>query len=393
MNKILIIIMLTLSLGAGSVKAQTYDRILSEIEKNNTSLKALRYRVDAQKLESRKDIHLENPEVEFGYLWGAPAETGNRVDFNVTQNFDFPTTYYYKKKIAESQCSQAELAYMTERRMLLAEARRLCILLTYYNVMQEEYNLHIQTAQTIVDAYQKMYDAGEKGILDLNKAKLNLLSANKEFEANRIEREAVLAQITQLNGGKALSFNDITYPSIMLPSQFDEWYTSVESKNPDLQELDLQQDINKRSLQLSKSLWAPAFSLGYKSERISGTTLQGIGVGISLPLWQNRYAVKSAKAVRVALQEETADVKSQYYTKMKTMYEQTVDLQKLLAEYQEVLSTVNTDELLLKALNMGEIPLVEYIMERNVYHEALHEAFVTERDLHLAYAELMQYAE
>lgn len=391
MNKYIITILLTFVLYTAF--SQNYERVLRDIEQNNTTLKALRAQADAQKLESRKDIHLDNPEVEFGYLWGSPTETGKRLDLNVSQSFDFPTTYYYKKKIADGQAAQADLTYESERRTLMAEARKLCIEMIYLNIMREEDNLHIRVAEEIQGAYQKMFDEGEVSILELNKAKLNLLSARKEYESNKIERESVLADLGRLNGGQAVVLEDTIYPSAVLPTNFDEWYRSIEGSYPELQQLTLQQDLARREVQLSKSLWAPRFNVGYKSERILGTSLQGVGVGIELPLWQNRYAVKSAQAHSLALQSAVSDVQTHYYSTLKSKYAQALSLQELYNNYQRVLQSVNTDALLKKALDQGEIPLIEYILERNVYHEALHDAFEAQRDFQKAVAELKAFAE
>lgn len=391
MNKYIITILLTFVLYTAF--SQSYESVLRSIEQNNTTLKALRAQADAQKLESRKDIHLDNPEVEFGYLWGSPTETGKRLDLNVSQSFDFPTTYYYKKKIADGQAAQADLTYESERRTLMAEARKLCIEMIYLNIMREEDNLHIRVAEEIQGAYQKMFDEGEVSILELNKAKLNLLSARKEYESNKIERESVLADLGRLNGGQAVVLEDTIYPSAVLPTNFDEWYRSIEGSYPELQQLTLQQDLARREVQLSKSLWAPRFNVGYKSERILGTSLQGVGVGIELPLWQNRYAVKSAQTHSLALQSAVSDVQTHYYSTLKSKYAQALSLQELYNNYQRVLQSVNTDALLKKALDQGEIPLIEYILERNVYHEALHDAFEAQRDFQKAVAELKAFAE
>ena len=62
--------------------------VLHAIEENNTALKALRESTDAEKLNNRTGIFLSNPEVEVGYLWGNPAEIGNRTDFSITQSVD-----------------------------------------------------------------------------------------------------------------------------------------------------------------------------------------------------------------------------------------------------------------------------------------------------------------
>lgn len=377
----------------GFVFSQSYERVLRDIEQNNTTLKALRAQADAQKMESRKDIHLDNPEVEFGYLWGSPTDMGNRVDLNVTQSFDFPTTYYYKKKIADGQSAQAELSYEQERRALMTRASLQCIEMIHLNIMRQEFLLHIQLAEEIQHAYQRMFDEGEVSILDLNKAKLSLLAARKEFETNQIERERTLAELTTLNGGQTVVMEDTLYPAMALPSSFDEWYRSVEQTHPALQQLALQQELNRRELQLSKSLWAPKFTVGYNSERILGTTLQGVGVGIQLPLWQNRYAVKSAQAQSIALERTTYDLQTKFRSELRSQYDQALGLQALLANYHDILHSVNTTSLLRKALDSGSMTLVEYLMEISLYYEARHEAFETERDLQAAIATLKANAE
>lgn len=391
MKKLLSIILLLLSyLG---LIAQDYYSVLRDIEQNNTTLKALRTQADASLIENRKDLLPDNPEVEFGYLWGNPVETGNRIDFNVTQSFDFPTTYYYKKKIADGQCAKVNQRYETERRQLMAEARTHCIQLIFYNIMDAEYQYHITVGERILDAYQRMYDAGEASILDLNKAKLNVLQAQCDLENNRVERAAVLAELVRMNGGKTVVLNDTVYPEEVLPNDFEQWYRSIEKSNPELQTLALQQEINRWEVQLSKSLWAPKFTVGYNSEHILGTTLQGVGVGVQLPLWQNHNAVKSAKAQSLALLSAVNDVQTQYHSSLLTQYNQVLKLQEVLDNYRDVLQSVNANDLLKKALDSGAMPLVEYIMESNIFYEARHNAFATERDLHLAIAKLKAFAE
>lgn len=389
MKKIIISIIMLLTVEAAF--SQTYEQVMSAIEQNNTTLKSLRAQADAQKLECRKDIHLDNPEVEFGYLWGSPADIGNRVDLNVTQSFDFPTTYYFKRKIAEGQGAQADLEFSVQRRKVLLEAAEQWTNLVYFNKLDKEYAFQLENAESLMAAYQRMFDAGEVGILELNKAKLNLLTVRKDYENNQIERTAALAELVRLNGGNAVVVSDVDYPAYVIPSEFSTWYASVENANPMLQSIELQQEINRYQVQLSKSLWTPKFTVGYNSERVLGTTLQGVGVGLSLPLWQNRYAVKSAKAELLALQSAEVDAKSHYASTMKIKYEQAVSLQKLYADYQEIFATVNSDALLTKALENGQITLIEYLMERSVYREALRQALESERDMHLAICELRAY--
>ncbi len=388
-----IILILTLMLTAASGKAQNYASVLRNIETNNTELKALRAQTDATKAACRTGILPDNPEVEFGYLWGSPQSEGHRIDLNVTQNLDFPTTYVYRRKLADAEAQEAELRYATERKNLLAEVRQRCIRLIYCNILHKENEYHVAIAKTIHEAYRQMYDKGEKSILDLNKARLELLSARKELENNRIEQETLLGELVQMNGGQPVVLPDTVYPITPLSEPFDDWYRRIEALNPSLQQLLAQQDANQRRIQLNKSLWAPGLSVGYKSERTPGAMLQGIGVGISLPLWSNSRSIKSAMAEKTALQSEAFDLRTQYYNSLKSKYHETERLKGLLDEYRTALTSLNTDALLLKALEQGEISLIDYILERRIYHEALHEAFDTEYALQKALVELTAYAE
>ena len=386
-NRITIVIFLLA--GTLTLSAQHFEAVMQDIERNNTTLAALQAQTEATRWDSKTGLAPDNPEVEFGYLWGNPADMGNRVDLNVTQSFDFPTTYAYRKKVADSHVSQATANYQAARRDILLQAEKSCINLIYYNIMQREYARHQAVAQAVLDAYQKMYDQGEKSILDLNKAKLDLLSVRRDVENNRIERDAVLAELVRLNGGKPVVLEDTIYPNYILPEDFNHWYAQAESSNSLLKTYEAAIQTSESQVQLSKSLWAPKLSVGYNSERILGTTLQGVGVGVSLPLWQNSRAVKSAQLNAFAQRCAEQDARLTLSNEMKSKYAQAQSLQRLYGEYMEILQGINSEALLKRALDEGEIPMVEYIMEKNVYREAVHEAFTTHRDLMLAVCELM----
>ena len=99
MKKIILIMVLaviTIPLSAQN----SIEGILSSIEQNNTTLKAMGDQAQADKLENRTGIFLANPEVEFNRLWGNPGTIGNRNDINVSQSFDIPTITGMKSRQA-----------------------------------------------------------------------------------------------------------------------------------------------------------------------------------------------------------------------------------------------------------------------------------------------------
>lgn len=73
MNKYIIIGIILFALPIGISAQKSADDILIQIEKNNTTLLALRKKADAQKIGNKTGIYLQNPELEFNYLWGNPS--------------------------------------------------------------------------------------------------------------------------------------------------------------------------------------------------------------------------------------------------------------------------------------------------------------------------------
>ena len=107
-----------------SLSAQiTVDSVLSAIEKNNTSLSAMRKSTEAEKIRNQTGIYLQNPEAGFNYLWGYPAAIGNRTDISIKQSFDFPTAYGYRRQIADTRNFQSDLEYQQQRKEILYAAR------------------------------------------------------------------------------------------------------------------------------------------------------------------------------------------------------------------------------------------------------------------------------
>ncbi|MDR0725487.1 MAG: TolC family protein, partial [Prevotellaceae bacterium] len=74
---------------------------------------------------------------------------------------------------------------------------------------------------------------------------------------------------------------------------------------------------------------------GYKNqlEKVVGEAYQGISVGISIPLWENKNKVKQAKAALKATETKQADSRLQFYEYLGNLYERTKSLQATADEY------------------------------------------------------------
>ncbi len=364
------------------------NSVLTTIEENNTTLKALRETAEAQKLGNRTGIYLANPEVGFNYLWGKPGDIGNRTDINVKQVFDIPTITGMKSKVANEQNNLIEWQYKSDRMNILLEAKQYCIELIYYNALKQELDIRLKHAETIAKGYKDRFDRGDANQLEYNKVQLNLAAVQGEISRVEVEQNALLSQLKRLNGGTSVTFEDNRYSEISLPLDFDQWFAQAAQKNPVLAYVEQEIELSKRQVSLSKAMGLPTFSAGYMSEKVVGQQFQGLTLGISIPLWENKNRVKQAKAAVSAAETRQTDSKQQFYSQLQILYNRTYGLKNTADKYRKSLLTLNSTDLLGKALNAGEISLLDYIVEIGLYYNTITQALEAERDYQKAFAEL-----
>lgn len=385
------IIYILLSVLALSAQAQvSFDNVLKEIEMNNTTLKAYREKANADKIGNKTGINMANPEVEFGYLWGSPSGEGNRVDLNVTQSFDFPTAYRYKTQLSDGKNQQVDMIYDQQKVEILQQARLICVELVYQTKMNKILSDRLKQARELSDAYQKSFDQGNIDVLERNKTKLNLLNAEKALQINEVDLNLSKSELQRLNGGLDITeFN--RYPDFTFPLNFIEWFAIVKANNPSLRVAEQDVALSRKQEQLTRALNLPKITAGYASERVSGTTFQGVSVGVSIPLWEGKNTVKHQKAQTVALQMQHEDSELQFRNTLKNQYDKAKKLSLLLKEYEDALSVTSSQDLLKMALDKGQLSLINYLLELSVYYETVDQYLETERDYQLAVAELQQW--
>jgi outer membrane protein TolC len=375
------------SLGAQN----TIDTVLAEIEKNNTTLAALKKSAEAETLGNKTGIFIPNPEVEFNYLWGSPGNIGNRTDFSIKQSLDFPTAYRFKNQISDLKNEQIMLLYRKELYAVRLQAKLIYFDVVYYNALIAELTKRVTYARQIAQSYKSKFDVGETNILEYNKAQLNLLNAGKTLESTEVERSARLAELTLLNGGIPLEITESEFQPVVLPTGFDQWISQAEQQNPMLAWIKSEIEISSKQEGLSKALGLPKLQAGYMSESVVGQQYQGVTVGVSVPLWENKNRVKYAKANSLALESVEADNKVQFYNHLKSLYNKAAGLQHNVAGYREGLSQYYNTTFLKTALDKGEISLINYITEFSFYYESINNLLTTERDLNRVNAELNQF--
>jgi outer membrane protein TolC len=389
MKTVIYIIIAAALLPSPATAQNGLEEALASVERNNTTLKALREEVDARKLYDRSCVALPDPEIGFGYLWGSPSSTGRRTDLSVTQRLDVATITGMKSRVADSRNLLAETAYDAGRAALFAETRRLYIELIYGNIRLRELEVRTDRASAVAKHYRRRLDEGDATRLELNRAQIGLASLRNRQSRAESDRNALSASLAQLNGGEKIEVAETFYPSAKLPDDFDEWFARVARRSPALVGAGREADASRGELSLSRaSLW-PSLTAGYMSEQAAGQRYGGVTAGLSIPLWQNTNRVKHARAAVRAAESRLDDLRTQLHSRLAILHTRGAELRRCLDESLQAMAETDDEPLLRRALYAGAISLTEYLAALTLRYEALDQLMETERDYHLTVAELL----
>jgi len=383
---------IALILISANINAQNnIDNVLLEVVKNNKSIRANQQYTEAKKLQYKTGLTLKNPSVEYEYLNGSPAGAGNQTDFLAIQSFDFPTAYNKKKQVAELQIEQTYFQLTALKRNVLWDAKQTCIELIYYNKKQIELEKRLQNVKRLNSDYQKKLSKGEANILDANKAKLQLINLQNDMRFNSSNIIQIAQKLTELNGGISIEFNDTVYPIPPTVPSFNTLMDSIESNSPALKSLQQEEQINQKKVELTKAMTLPKMAAGYRYQSILGQQYQGVHLGLTIPLWENKNTVKFQKAQTLFSEVKVEEHKNQHHSEIQQLYERYQNLNITLTEYKQVLTAINNMELLEKALKLGEISSIQYFMEVNYFYSSFDKYLQFEKEYYLVIAELYKY--
>ncbi len=370
---------------------ERYQIILQEIEKNNTSLKMSREEQKVKELESRTAIYPDNPEIGFGNTWGNGSTGGNTQEITVSQTIDFPTLYWNRNKLAKCKSETALQEYRIERMNLLLSAKEICVQMTYYNALVQMYQKQANHAQQIAQAEQRRKETGEGNAIQFNKARLNCHNMENLLTLNCLELERLHMELIRLNGGQEIIFQDTLFPIIRLPENFEDWYQAAKEEHPAIGWLESRLTASQEEVKVNRSHSLPKISLGYSCQLTGQENFNGISVGLSIPLWENRNQVKKAKAQAISDQYKMNDACLAYHNEMKSYYNQAITLQKAILSYKEFLQENSNADLLYRAFRTGELSLLEYLLELDYYFDIYEKYLSMQKDLALLYARMTSF--
>lgn len=367
------------------------DEVLKCIEINNKALQSGQKLNESRKLEAKTGNYLPNPTVELNQLWADKSVGGNVNELAVVQSFDFPSVYANKNKLAKLKADASDCQYAATRQEILLAAQQTCQELIYLRKRQQLLDNRLKNASQLEALYNRRLTSGDASQLDFNKIRLEKINVTHTIRQNASAIRARQEQLQALNGGIPVEFDATEYTGISELPEFSQLASDYLANDPTLKGLLGESEIAQREIKVNRALSLPKFDIGYRRNGGSESKMNGFRIGLSIPLWENKNTVKQAKA-----QAEYAVLNSESNTQtlkaaLRELYLQAEALQASRNEYVQTLHSQRNEELLNKALEAGQISMIDYFVEISLFYDSMQNLLDIEKEYHNLVAQLLQY--
>lgn len=343
---------------------------LASVEKSNFKLQAARERMEASVIASAVGNGPDDPLINYGYMPGNVEAMGVKQSYVISQSLEFPTVYYIKNKMAKGIALAAEYQYLQERQKVLQEAmlcynEYLCLL-----KRKKEYLKRFKQAEYLLSSFKREFETGNANILELNKAKIQFLNSKSAWQLLVKETESTEKKLQLLNGNTPFVISDSTLMAFPV-LEAGELKDQIRQLNPELLYLNQQIIQSAMNVRLIRNQSLPDLMFSYEGESVPDGTYRGLRAGISLPLWNNRNKGSLARAEAEYAKLRYVEKEEQLFNEAENMLRQINEYQKLFDEYHKTLTDSENLTFLNKALEMGQISIIDYFTELSFYYDTV----------------------
>ncbi len=383
------ILSITVAILPLTAAAQDITGILQSIERNNKELQAAKKSGEAQMLELKEQNTLDDTSIEYSPFFKSGASGVASSELVVKQGFDFPTLYASRSKAEKRQQAVTDLKWLAVRRDVLAAAKALCLDLILINQERALLDKRRDNAARLLAMAEKRLSHGDGTILDVNKVKMERMNIETEVLTNTAARNTALEALRAINGNIPLTVDMTEYPSTaaILPSSTTD-NPSTAASHPSsvidyqtllnnaiaaeltLRTADAEVAASQQNVKVNRMELLPKLEIGYRRNTDGSEASNGFMVGASLPLFSGKSKIKTAKA---RLEETTLNFDN---TRIQTESR----IRSLISELQQARTAADvydtallhtTLDLLYKAVEGGEITIMEYYVEADAIYKNL----------------------
>ncbi len=333
--------------------------------KNNSKIKAASLGIEKQEKLKKAAFGIDN--TSFSYSNGQLNSSLIDYEWNVSQDFKFPTTYITQSKLQNQKVTLSEHALSIAENELIRNVKAAYTQLAYgYSRMQLLSALD-SIYRNFANAARIKYETGASMLLEKAAAQGKYQEIKLQKQQAQADIEIYMQQLKRwMNTKRPVDIED----QALKKMDVDPLQDSIAlNDNPMLQYYRQLIKISEQEYALQKADFLPGFTLGYFNQQIEGVPgYSGIQLGINVPVffWNKSAQSQAAKVEIMINRSEYEDyqmrIKTQFNIKLQAYFQYKNQL-----DYYENQGLAIADELIKyaqKAYSLGEIEYVEYI--RNI---------------------------
>lgn len=346
------------------ISAQSHlNEVIEKILSADGTISSRVITIKAEQEEAQAENMAPSPEIEFEHLWGRGQ---NRWSASVSQVIEWPGLYRSRSRQAQIQRSKSEALYglyVADRALTL---KLIFIDLVNANLRCQLYRKIADNIDSIASATQISYDMGEATILDLRKAQIAAANARADFRM----AEGDLINLTGSTGGFGIYTQELTkLPLDAYPIQpLDDPVPSSDAFFQPYIEACAESYAN--SIRVAKMSSLPSFSLGYVHAYEDRNHFNGFKVSLTLPSFDRKKRIRAAELSGMAAIFDQEAEHLNVIAECTAQYATTLKLKEELDRYAGLIDDNSYMELLKMAFNSGEMTVVDYITEINLFRQS-----------------------
>ena len=355
---------------AAVLRTGNIEEVLLSVQDNNPELIALDKDVEAQMLQMKGENIPEDPSVEYSSFYSSGVSGQSGSELVVSQGFDFPTLYAARHKRNELAQAALDKGLESERRRILLDARNLCYDIIMYRQTGALLAMQSEIAGRLLSLYGQRLETGDASVLEVNKIKMELMGVATAVAANDAALDAACRALEAMNGGNAIEFEADFYPLVEEIRDREAFIEEYLGSDASVAAAEDAADAAAKEVSVNRQGWIPRFEIGYRRNTAIREAEHGFLVGGSIPLFSNHRKVAMAKARSASAHSTLNSVRLQAESEVRSLLNEMVQTENAIRAYDEPLMR-ETLELLGKAVEGGEISLIDYFVEASTIYDNL----------------------
>ncbi len=376
MKKIVIVILTLIAFNSFcQTNTLSVEKAIEEALKNNISIKASKYEVEARRQLQKTSFDLPKTDVTLLYgQYNSYAKNDN--NFTVSQSIPF-SALKSQGALNRALTASSELQGSVIENEIVYKVKQVFYQLAFAKAR----HVLLQRQDSIYEGFVKSaalrYSTGETNLLEQTTAETQRSEAKNQLRQNEIEVLKFQSQLKTL-------INAETLPEIsdteLAPMAFDTTLDTIDYKaNPSFSYERQQVEVAQRQKKLQSAKFAPDLLVGFFSQTLIGVENDEIGViatasdrftgfqlGLSIPLW---YAPHQARVRAAEFNRRAAESNLAYHQQaLQDQLQQAI--RQIAAQRDNLDYYLNTGlanaDLMLKhsqiAFREGEIGFAEYLL-------------------------------